>query len=192
MSLKSDGETYGLATRNIHWLIAVIILCLIASGYLHEILKDIVTVIPTHKAAGILVLALGLARLLWWPFDGPRPDLKDSNAFELWLSTLVKWALAAVGILMPLSGWLMSSAADKPISFFGLFPVPLLISPDKEMAHFFMECHGTIAILLVVLLVLHVAGALRHHFLLKDDVLIRMLPCVARCRCCAGCKSEKP
>ena len=100
---------------------------------------------------------------------------------EKYLARLVKWALAAVGIIMPLSGWLMSSAADKPIMFFGLFQVPPLLAPDKPLAHLFKESHETIAIVLVVLLGLHVAGALRHHFLVKDNVLTRMLPCAARC-----------
>ncbi|HVI51454.1 MAG TPA: cytochrome b [Candidatus Sulfotelmatobacter sp.] len=179
MSVKSDGVTYGKGTRALHWSIALIILCLIASGYLADDLKGILTVIPTHKAVGILVLFLGLARLLWWLLDGPRPGDENMGP-EKYLARLVKWALAAIGIAMPLSGWLMSSAADKPILFFGLFQVPPLLSPDKDIAHFFKECHETIGSVLVVLLILHVAGALRHHFLVKDNVLTRMLPCAAR------------
>ena len=159
MSLRSDGTTYGLGTRAIHWGIALLILCLIASGYLSD---DFKTITPTHKAVGIFVLALGLIRLLWWLLDGPRPG-DETMGPEKYLARLVKWALAAVGIIMPLSGWLMSSAADKPL------------------AHLFKESHETIAIALVVLLGLHVAGALRHHFLIQDNVLTRMLPCAARC-----------
>jgi len=177
MSLKSDSVTYGLGARALHWAIALFILCLIASGYLADDLKGI---IPTHKAVGILVLVLASLRLLWWLLDAKRPG-DDEMGPEKYLARLVKWALAAVGLVMPLSGWLMSSAADKPIMFFGLFQVPPLLAPDKELAHLFKESHETIASVLVILLALHVAGALRHHFLVKDNVLTRMLPCASKC-----------
>lgn len=176
MSLKSDGSTYGLGTRAIHWGIALFILALIASGYLAD---DVKAIIPTHKAVGIFVLALGLIRLLWWLLDGPRPGDENMGP-EKYLAKAVKWALAAVGIAMPLSGWLMSSAADKPIMFFGLFQVPPLLAPDKPLAGIFKESHETIGSVLVILLGLHVAGALRHHFLVKDNILTRMLPCAIR------------
>jgi len=187
MTFKSDGEVYGKGTRALHWLTAIIIIALIGCGYL---LDDLKFLTPTHKAIGILALTLGLLRLVWWLFDGPRPGL-EGKAYEVLLAKAVKLGLLLVGLAMPLSGWLMSSAADKPISFFGLFTVPPLVAPDKEMAHFFKGWHENIAVLLILLLALHVVGALRHHFLLKDNVLRRMLPCVGGdCNCSCGHKKK--
>lgn len=176
MAIKSDSAAYGLLTRALHWSIAAFIICLIASGWLADDFKPI---IPIHKATGILVLVLSITRLAWWLLDGPRPGDDDLH-WEKWPSRLAKWSLAALGLIMPLSGWLMSSAADKPISFYGLFTVPPLLSPDKDLAHLFKESHETLGTVIALILAAHVLGALRHHFITKDNVLIRMLPCAAK------------
>ena len=88
---------------------------------------------------------------------------------------LGKWALAALSVGVPLSGWLMSSAADKPIFFYGLFQVPMLVAPDKALGHLFKESHELLGLTTALLVALHVAGAIRYHFIVKDRVLLRML-----------------
>ena len=176
MSVKSSAHNYGLIARLLHWSVAVLIITMVAMGYLiGELPKpNAIVVIHIHKATGILTLVLASARLAWWAADAVRPGDAELT-WEKWPSRLVKWGLAAFSVIMPVTGWLMSSAADKPISFFDLFQVPLLIAPDKELAHLFKETHDTLGLIIAVVIAVHVAGALRHHFILKDRVLARML-----------------
>jgi len=184
MSLKSDSLSFGGLARFLHWGVAILIIALIVSG---ELADDVKAIIPPHKAAGILVLALATTRLLWWAVDRARPG-DEELSWEKWPSRLAKWGLAALTITMPMSGWLMSSAAQKPIIFFGLFQVPYLVDGDKELAHMFKEGHEAMASVLILLLAAHVVGALRHHFILKDGILVSMLPCLGKCNC--NCKGK--
>ena len=78
--------------------------------------------------------------------------------------------------VMPLTGWLMSSAAGLTVSFFGLFTLPNLVPANPALRHYFFNIHGTCALILIGIIVLHVLAALKHHFWDKDDILKRMLP----------------
>lgn len=173
MGVASDEISYGLVARALHWSIALLILCLLASGFLADSLPK--GTVPLHKAAGILVLGLGVLRVLWWLLDRDRPG-HDSLGWQHWLAVLVQWALILLGLAMPVSGWLLSSAAGRPIGFFGLGEVPLLIDPDKALAGLFREAHGVMGLTLALLVGLHVAGALYHHLILGDGTLLRMAP----------------
>ena len=76
----------------------------------------------------------------------------------------------------PITGWMMSSASNFPVSYFGWFTLPNLVAPDKEIAEVMHEVHETLFQMHRGVAVLHIAAALKHHFVLKDDVLRRMLP----------------
>jgi len=77
---------------------------------------------------------------------------------------------------MPLSGWAMSSAAGFPVSFFGLFTLPDLITPNQSLKADMMDLHKALAWLLIAMIILHALAALLHHFYYKNNVLRRMLP----------------
>lgn len=77
---------------------------------------------------------------------------------------------------MPLFGWLMSSARNFPVSWFGIATLPDLIAPSEKAYEFFHEGHELLAKVLFVLALVHIAAALKHHFIDRDDVLLRMLP----------------
>jgi len=77
---------------------------------------------------------------------------------------------------MPLAGWIMSSAANFSVSVFGLFTLPNLVGPDKALEETAKAAHFWMACTLGGLFLLHLAGALRHHVLPRDDTLRRMLP----------------
>jgi len=180
MSLKSDDERYGAVAQALHWSIAFLLLLMVLSGYLSGTLPK-ATIVPLHKATGILVLGLTVIRLLWWGLDPNRPG-DEMLGWEKIPARLVKWALLFLGLALPLSGWMMSSAAGRPISFYGISDVPLLIGPDRALAGTFYGLHGILALILVAAAALHVAGALRHGIILKDGVLLRMMPAHRRGR----------
>ena len=175
MSVTSTRDRYGLVASLLHWVVAVLILALLFTGLFDDYLPKQPT-IAFHKALGIVTLVLVLARLAWWAADRIRPDNEDLAPLMKWSAKLVKLALAAFSVLLPLTGWLMSSAAAKPILLFGLATVPPLLGPDKALAHLFKECHELVADGLLALLAAHIGAAIYHHVVLKDTVLRRILP----------------
>ena len=175
MSVTSTRDQYGSVACLLHWAVAVLILALLFTGLFDDFLPKQPT-IAFHKALGIVTLALVLTRLAWWAVDRVRPDNEDLPPLMKWSAKLVKLALGAFSVLLPLSGWLMSSAAAKPILLFGLATVPPLLGPDKALAHLFKEFHELVADGLLALLAVHIGAALYHHIVLKDTVLRRILP----------------
>jgi cytochrome b561 len=79
-------------------------------------------------------------------------------------------------IFVPLTGWLMNSAAGFPTSWFNILTLPSLLSADKTMQGFFGEVREILAMGFILIFLLHLAGALKHHFIVKDRTLLRMLP----------------
>jgi cytochrome b561 len=129
-----------------------------------------------HKSVGVVILALTAARLAW-RVSGTRPVLLGpSRPYERVLARGVHVSFYIVLIAMPLTGWLMSSAANFSVNVFGLFTLPDLVAPDKALADAFEAVHHWLAWVLIGLVALHVAGALKHHFVLRNDTLRRMIP----------------
>lgn len=167
---------YNSVARALHWIIAVLAIGTLAAGLLNDAVEDVVRVIPAHKAAGITILALTLARL-GWRLARPAPSLPmHMRRGERLAAHAAHGALYALMIALPLSGWIFSSAGKYPLDWFGLFPIPKFAitkaDPIYGIAH---EGHEVLGYVALALIVLHVAAALRHHFLLKDAVLRRML-----------------
>ena len=175
MPVTSTRDRYGLVASLLHWAVAALILALLFTGLFDDYLPKQPT-IAFHKALGIVTLVLVVARLAWWAMDRVRPDTDEFPSWMNLSAKAVKLGLAAFSVLLPVSGWLMSSAAAKPIVLFGLATVPPLLGPDKALAHLFKECHELVADGLLALLAVHIGASLYHHFVLKDTVLRRILP----------------
>tara|TARA_B100001179_G_scaffold218562_1_gene191385 strand:+ start:60 stop:632 length:573 start_codon:yes stop_codon:yes gene_type:complete len=185
-------ERYTATAIALHWLIAVAILLQLGSGlWMGGALKDPATqafaydVFQWHKALGLSVLVLSLFRLIWRVTHRPPALPPAMPMLERRLAHLGHWALYALMIAIPLSGWVMVSTSKfgLPTSWFGLFEWPHLPVP-KDMrtsandgSH---EAHWLMAYAMIGLLIAHISAALRHHFLLHDTVLWRMLPVVKR------------
>ena len=130
-----------------------------------------------HKSFGILVLILAGLRLSWRLFTPPPEILKDKmKDWEINLAKVIHACLYFGMFLMPLTGWLMSSAKNFPVSVFGLFTLPNISPPSEQRAELFEEVHELLGYTLIFIISLHVLGALKHHFVNKDTTLRRMLP----------------
>ena len=128
-----------------------------------------------HKWAGVLILALSAARLLWRlthrpPADAPMP------AWQARAAHLAHGALYALFFAVPLMGWAYSSAAGFPIVLFGVLPLPDFVPVSRELADALKPWHGWLAKGLAAVVVLHVAGALKHQFIDRDGLLRRVSP----------------
>ena len=186
VAVRSGGDVtqraprYSQVARWFHWTIALLIIGNLLGGFFHDALPRtwIGTIMGAHKAIGLTVLALSLARLAWrLGHPAPRP-MANHAAWEVALARTTHWVLYAFMVLMPLAGWLMVSAAEtrRPLEFFGLFPLPYLpTGADATLAGIGHEAHEIIGWGFVALLVLHVAGALKHQWVDRDDTLGRMV-----------------
>lgn len=129
-----------------------------------------------HKSIGIVILALTLVRL-GWRLSGARPaPLGPSRPYERLLAQGVHVAFYVVLLALPLTGWLMSSAANFSVNVFGLWTLPDLVAPDKALQEILKTVHYWLAWGLAGFLLLHVVGAVKHHYVLKNDTIRRMIP----------------
>jgi len=179
MPLRNTPDTYGSVHKALHWLIALAVIGLATVGLIMDDMPnspDKIKIYALHKSFGLTVLALVLLRLVW-RWTNPRPVLPATmKPWEHKLAGFVHFGLYAMLLAMPLSGWLFNSAANFPLKWFGLFSVPPLAGPDRDLKEIAKALHYWGFWLLAGLFTLHVVGALKHHFVDRDDVLKRMLP----------------
>src|SRR3990167_216533 len=176
MQMTNTENRYGIVTIFLHWLMSILIIWLLVLGlYMltlpisHEKLK----LYGWHKEYCLLVLALVIFRLIWRLTNiTPRLSLP---LLEKLAARSVHWAFYIFMFAMPITGWLITSAAGLPASFFGLFVLPNLIAPNEELRILFQDIHQWLGYALIATIVLHTSAALKHHFINKDDILWRML-----------------
>ena len=171
------NTTYTPVAKGLHWLMAVLILGLLALGlYMHELplSPQKLTLYSWHKWAGVTVFLLVWVRLLWRVMHRP-PALPASMAPLMRLAAHAgHGVLYLLMVAIPLSGWLMSSAKGFQTVWFGVLPIPDLVRRDKVLGDLLQEVHEALNVLLMLTLAGHVGAALWHHFVLKDDTLRRM------------------
>jgi cytochrome b561 len=179
MGLANTKDSWGAIAKTFHWTIALLILFMIALGWTAHLwprtpLK--LELFAFHKSTGLLVLGVMSARLLW-RLVNPTPILPPTlSGWEKTAAKTTHWLLYGLAFIMPISGYVITAAANVPFKFYGTFIVPMLVAPDKPLRHNAEDVHEWGFWVLAALLVLHIGAALRHHFLLKDDILVRMLP----------------
>lgn len=187
--LKNTPESYGCVAKALHWVIGLLVVVLLGVGlYMTDLERSPIKfqLYGMHKAFGAVVLGLMLFRLLWRVAISPAPGPVPTHAaWERRLSRAVHYAFYVALIAMPLSGWALSSAAGYPVSMFGLFSLPDLVGKNESLAEAMGEAHEILGNVLIALIILHVAGALKHHIVDKDGTLRRMLP-----SCCGRCLSR--
>lgn len=176
------GHPYGGVAIGFHWLVALLVLSMIPFGFVManmDLSPQKLEFYSWHKSFGIVVLTLAALRLVWRLFNPPPPLPADVPGWQKFASQVVHYGLYAALFAMPLSGWLMSSAAGFTVSPFKLFDLPNLVAKDEALFKLFRQAHELIAFAIIGLLALHVGAALYHHVVRRDGVLARMLPFLA-------------
>ncbi|CAM2873681.1 cytochrome b [Legionella worsleiensis] len=170
---------YSSVTKFFHWLIALLVIGMLCMGFFLEDIPEQYqgTAYMLHKSTGITLLFLMLMRAVWVGISG-KPALPSSiKPWEKKLARFVQYGFYVLLFIMPMSGWIMSVAADRVPSYFGLFKMPLpWITPDTSLVELMKDSHEVIAWILILFICLHVLGALKHHFIDKNNILRRMLP----------------
>ena len=182
-TMKNTPVRWGVVSSALHWLSALLVLGLLVAGFSYaELITDTATkfnVMQLHKSFGILLLTVTLIRIVCRFSLGPIPKVSPSStAFEHRIAVVLHNVFYVLLIAMPVVGWLIVSTSTKgiPTEIFGLFTLPKLIAPNKELHGLFEEMHEILAFVLIGLLLLHIGAALKHHLVYKNDILRRMLP----------------
>jgi cytochrome b561 len=179
MGLRNTTARWGIVAQSLHWIVvALVITQIVLARIAHELPLGLekLAFLARHKSVGITILGLAVIRLLW-RWMNPTPALPDTlKPYERVLARVTHAGLYTLLFAMPITGWIMSSARNFPVSWFGLVQLPDFVAPNRALYDAMHETHETLALLLVLTALLHIAAALKHHFVLKDDVLRRMLP----------------
>ena len=178
MPIRNTTSSWGSVSKALHW---IIVLLIINQWVIAQRAEDLTgfqkfTTLNWHKWFGMTILMLAVIRLAW-RLVNPVPDLRnDTKPWERHLAKLSHFLLYLLIFAMPLSGWLMSSARAFGVSWFNLFQFPDLVGKNEQLYEFMRDLHHTMFAVLLGVALLHVAGALKHHFVDRNDVLKRMLP----------------
>jgi cytochrome b561 len=180
--LANTGDRYGWIAMLLHWGMAVLLAGLIALGFFMVRLPDVgydrekITLILSHKALGMVALGVAVARVAW----------RLTNALPRFVDGLPEWQkvsaifvhlwMYALMFAVPLTGWLMSSAGGYPTPIFSWIYAPDLIGPNEHLFRTLIDVHRWLGYALAFVVLLHAAAALRHHLVLKDHTLRKMLP----------------
>ncbi|MBI1733436.1 MAG: cytochrome b [Gammaproteobacteria bacterium] len=177
--MRNTDEQYGWVTQGLHWAIFVLVAVQVVLGTIGADLPvgmERLITLARHKSLGMTIFALMLARLAW-RLVNPAPALPaEMGQVERRAARAVHWLLYALLLTMPVVGWVGSSASNLTVSWFGLFTFPDLVNTDPGLAQLAKAVHRGLAWGLMALVTLHALAALRHHFLLGDNVLARMVP----------------
>ena len=176
-------QTYTRTAISLHWLIALLLACAFALGlYMHELplSPHKLRLYSYHKWLGISLFLLVCLRLFWRLSHRPPQLPASMPRWERVAAESVHHALYVLMFLIPLSGWLMSSAKGFQTVWFGVLPLPDLVSKDARLGELLEQVHGLLNYTMAGLLAGHVGAALKHHFIERDDILSRMLPWLCR------------
>jgi cytochrome b561 len=181
MQWRNNPQAYGAVAKFLHWSIVLLIIAQYLIIEAADELPDGVqkfAAITRHKSLGMLVLGLVLVRIAWKFFNRRQPAPVPMPRAQGIAAAAAHGLLYLLILAQPISGWAMSSAANYPVTFFGLFQFPALVGANHDAHEFYEEVHETLFVALVVVAAIHALAALYHHVLLKDDTLRRMLPFV--------------
>jgi len=173
------AERYTRTAVTLHWLIALLIfvafpLALYMTGLHLSPLK--LRLYSYHKWIGMVVLLLAVIRVFWLATHRP-PAMPASMAnWEKIAAHAMHHTLYLLILVIPVTGWLMSSAKGFPVVLFTVLPLPDMVGKNKELGDLLQEVHEVLNYTMLGLVLAHVAAALKHHLVERDDILVRMVP----------------
>ena len=171
MPRHTRTDRYSRVAIWLHWVTAASVLANVAIALAYRPLMG------WHKAIGLTVLVLTVGRLAWRLAHSAPPLPANVKRWETGVAHAVHWSFYLLLLAMPISGWLMVSGAEKrrPLNWFGAFDIPYL-PVGRAAGAVGHDAHSVLGWLMIALVVLHIAAALRHHVLLRDRTLVRMAP----------------
>ena len=172
------APAYTGVARTLHWITAAMVLIIIPVGIImanmeQTPLKD--TLYHAHRSLGIILIPIVLYRLFYRLTHKPRPLPADIPWLQRFAADSVHHVLYVLLVFQPIIGWVATSAYRAPILFFGTFEVPPIWPENRALSEQLFTLHRAIGIIMALLLCAHIGGALYHHFIRRDRVLLRMV-----------------
>ena len=182
--MQTDSpDQFSPVTIVLHWIVGIAMIALLAIGvYMTE--TETYALYSWHKSFGFIIFFIVMVRVIWRIKNGWPAPIGQHTPFELSLARIIHWVLILGTVLMPVSGFLMSSLSGNGVEVFGLEVVARNPDPDnprqvipysETYASFFHTMHHRLGYLLIAAVLLHIAGAVKHHLIDKDGTLKRML-----------------
>ena len=179
IALRNTDHSWGAPAKLLHWAVAALVFAQLALGWAAvswRLSPTKLELFVWHKSTGMLIALLMLVRAAW-RLANVAPALPVyMRPLERRAAQLSHFLLYLLLLLMPLTGWIVTSASNIPFRVFWLIPIPAIVQPDEAVADAAAGAHLALFVLLSLLLAVHIGAALRHHLLKRDDVLLRMLP----------------
>jgi cytochrome b561 len=179
-SLPAASAGYTRTAIALHWLIALLIVCGFALGW---VMTDIPGFTPTklkyfswHKWIGVTVFSLAILRVLWRATHMPPAMPGGMSALQRIGAHGVHVLLYVLMLVIPVTGYLYSSASNIPVVYLGIVPLPRLIDPDPALKETLKSLHVSLNYILLTLVALHLLAVVKHQVLDRDGLLSRMLP----------------
>lgn len=182
MKIKDSTQRYGFMTKILHWTTAILFICQYYWVYWKRyVLPEkselgVYYIRGLHKPIGVCILIIGIFFIAWRIMNSRPAPPAHSPAWERRAAKLTHAFLYLSMLVMPLSGILMSMAGGYPIDMFGQFQLPMLIAKNKELSSALYQVHELTSYVVIGLFTLHVIAALKHHWIDKDNILVRILP----------------
>ena len=180
--MAEPRHRYSIVSLILHWGIALLLVAqILLVSDANTDGPDARMWVGLHKSVGLTILVLTLARLAWRLANPAIPLPAETPRWQKMAARTTHVLFYVVLLALPMTGWLASSAGGRAIEWFGLFQWPLLpVGGGREAAGAFMDIHRAVVKSLYILIALHVLGALKHHFINRDNVLHRMIPLIPR------------
>lgn len=179
MTLKNSTDRWGGISQLLHWTIAILILVM---AYLGLTMGDLpngpgkIQTYALHKSIGITILALVVLRVLWRLYAGAPHPVPGSPRWQERIAALTHAAIYLLLFAIPISGWILNSAAGFPLQWFHLFNLPHIVGENHGLHELAEEAHEIMFWILAFLVVAHAGAAFYHHLFQRDSTLARMLP----------------
>ncbi|MEM7466659.1 MAG: cytochrome b [Pseudomonadota bacterium] len=179
MKLHNTAETYGVVTKLLHWVMAGLMIGLIWLGWY---MVDLTYYdrwynksLEFHKSFGLVVFAVGLILIIWKQLS-PAPELPQKlPKWQKIAAKAVHFLLLLFVLLLPVTGFLISTSAGKSVSFFTWFDLPPVIEVDEGLRDIAISTHFYLAYGVLMLVLLHAGAAIKHQFIDRDGTLARMI-----------------
>jgi cytochrome b561 len=180
-------ETYKRPARVLHWVTVALIAIQVPIGAVMTYRGNTLNVwdrltgalYNSHKVIGVTILIIVLWRLAYRFTRGAPPDEPTLEPWQKLASHANHWGMYLLLVCVPVAGYVGISLFPA-LDIFGLFSLPGIVAPNKEAASTAFAVHKVLAVLLVLMIAVHVAAALFHYFVRKDNVLGRMIPRLLR------------
>ena len=184
---RTPVETYSWTARTLHWVTVALVVIQVPIGAVMTYRGNTLNVwdkltgalYNSHKLIGVTILLVVIWRLAYRLTRGAPPDEPTIEPWQKLASHANHWGMYLLLVCVPVAGYVGISLFPA-LDIFGLFSLPGIVAPNKEAANTAFTVHKVLAVLLVLFIAVHVAAALFHYFVRKDDVLGRMLPKLLR------------